>query len=282
MKRLLLAACIAARALCAGEAFASGEERAIRIVSVAPATTEILFALGSGSELVGVSQFCNYPQEARNIEKVGTFSQPDIEKIISLRPDIVFCTGLEQAPAITTFRQLGLKVYVSDPKNFEDLYNSIIEISSLIGKTENGKALVDKMKREIDRIGRIAESNIGSSRPRVFIEFWHAPIMTAGRGSFIDEMIERAGGVNIAKDSKKPYTYYSQEQVFYHDPEYIILAYMQGGADPYDLISKRYGWSGLSAVRNRHVYNDIDPDILLRAGPRLVDGLRSIQERLAR
>ena len=123
---------------------------AARYVSLAPATTEILFALGLNDSIVGDTIFCNYPPEARSVQKIGTFSDPNIEQIISLKPDIVFATGLEQSPAVTKLRALGLKVIVSDPKNISGLFDSITEIGRAIenaAKEGDGREIREQLSR---------------------------------------------------------------------------------------------------------------------------------------
>jgi iron complex transport system substrate-binding protein len=250
-----------------------------RYISLAPSTTEILFALGQNDEIVGVSSFCNYPPKAKGKEKVGTFSQPNIEKILSLKPDIIFCTGLEQAPIIRELRQLNLKVYVSDPANIEGLFNSIREIGKLTGKDEEANILIKKMGAVIEEINSKVKSIPQKAKPRVFVEIWNDPLMTVGGGSFIDELVTLAGGVNIASDTKRSYVYFSPEQVIKRNPNCIILTYMSKDR-PLKTVGERLGWQEISAVKNNRVYNDIDPDLLLRPGPRLVEGLKELYKRL--
>lgn len=251
----------------------------LRIISLAPSTTEILFALGLDEEIVGISQFCNYPPQAFTKQKVGTFSQPNIEKILSLKPDIIFCTGLEQALIITKLRQLNLKVYISDPSNFKELFNSIREISKLVNKEKQAVTLIKKMKINIEEINFKVKLIPKPKRPKIFVEIWHNPLMTSGPGSFIDELLTLAGGVNIAYDTKRPYSYFSPEEVIKRNPDIIILAYM-GKENPVKIIRERLGWNNISAVKNNRIYNDINPDLFLRPGPRLIDGLKEIHKRL--
>lgn len=258
------------------EAYAGAQAK---YISLAPSTTEILFALGLDEEIVGVSQFCNYPAKAVTKEKVGTFSQPNIEKIISLRPDIIFCTGLEQAPAIAKLRKLNLRVCVSDPSNFKELFDSIREIGGLVGKEERAAALIEEMKKGIEEANSRVKLISKEKRPKVFVEIWHSPLMTAGRNSFINELIILAGGINIANDANRPYTYFSPEQVIKRNPDCIILAYMNK-ENPVKIIKERFGWNKINAVKNNRVYNDINPDLFLRPGPRLVQGLKEIHKRL--
>jgi iron complex transport system substrate-binding protein len=251
----------------------------LRIVSLAPATTEVLFALGLNDEIVGVSRSCDYPPEALKKEKVGTFNQPNIEKILSLRPTVIFCTGLAQAPTVVKLRQLGLKVCVSDPSTFEGLFASIGQISDRTGKKEAGDTLVKSMKDRIEKFKIKNGALSPKGRPKVFLEFWHEPLMTAGAGSLLDEVIARAGGENLMHDMPRPYGVVSSEEIIRRNPDCIILTYMckESGLS---LMRGRLGWDGISAVKNKRVYNDIDPNLILRPGPRLVEGLEKIHERL--
>jgi iron complex transport system substrate-binding protein len=245
-----------------------------RYVSLCPSTTEILFALGAGDEVTGVSRYCNYPVEAHKREHIGDFSQPNIEKIVSLKPDIVFCTGLEQAPSIAPLRKLGLRVYVSDPSTLEELYASIMEIGGLIGKIEQARTLVASMRDSVRQVR--ARGQAARIKPKVFFEIWHDPLMTAGKGSFIDEMIAIAGGVNVCADTPRPYSRVSEEKVVHADPEVIIMLSMIRTTK----VSGRFGWKHVKAVSSGRLYNDIDADILCRPSPRLVEGLRQLQERI--
>ncbi|MCX5678284.1 MAG: cobalamin-binding protein [Candidatus Omnitrophica bacterium] len=254
------------------------ENKLLRVISLAPSSTEILFALGLDQEIVGVSQYCNYPKSVHGKERIGTFSQPDIEKIISLKPDIIFCTSLEQAPAVAKLRQLGFKVCVSDPSNLKELFASIKEMGQLVNKEYAANSLIDKMKTGIKSVTDMVASVPESQRPKAYVEFWGNPIMTAGSGSLIDELIAASGGINIASNAKKNYSYFSAEDVIKQNPDVIILCYMQK-KNALDTIKSRFGWRDISAVRNGRVYNDVDPDTILRPGPRIVDGLVEMHKR---
>jgi iron complex transport system substrate-binding protein len=251
----------------------------MRIISLTPATTEILFALGLDDEIIGVSSFCNYPSPALKREKVGTFSQANIEKILSLKPDIIFCTGLEQAPMVTELKQLNLKVCVSDPSNFEELFESILEIGRLTHREENAETLINNMQASIIEITSKVKNVSEDLKPKVYVEFWHDPIMSAGRGSFINELILLAGGTNISGSMPRAYSFFSPEQVLKQNPDVIILAYMTS-QEPVSFLEARLGWNKIKAVKNMRVYNDINPDIILRPGPRLIEGLKEIYKRL--
>ena len=278
MKRFLFIFSLTIALLSSTAASFSSEARQVRVVSLAPATTEILFALGLDEEIVGVSRFCNYPAATRLREKVGTFSQPNIEKIISLRPDIIFCTGLEQASSIAKLRQLGLNVFVSDPSDFEGLFVSVRRMGAFLDRPAHAAALIEEMRAGIETVRAKTAAVPPAKRPKVFVELWGSPLTTAGKGSFVDEMIALAGGVNIAYDVRRPYGNFSVEKVMRRDPDCIVVAYMlKAGAA--GMVAGRFGWSGIAAVKSGRVYDDIDPDILLRPGPRLIDGLRELHRR---
>ncbi len=250
-----------------------------RVVSIAPSVTEILFRLGLDDEIVGVSTFCNYPPKAKAKEKAGTFSQPSIEKIVFLKPDIVFATGLEQASIVDDLRRLGMKVFVSDPASFKELFSSIREIAKLIHREQKAELLIRQMEERIERINDKVKLIPQAKRLSVFIEIGVDPLMTAGSGSFVGELISLAGGINIASDLPRSYSYFSSEQVLERNPDCIILGYMNKNPDALK-IGSRLGWGNIAAVKNNRIYRDIDPNLFFRPGPRLVEGLEAIHKRL--
>ncbi len=268
---------MSAVALLGARALAEARER--RYVSLAPSTTEILFALGVDDELAGVSLLCEHPPAARTKPKVGSFSRPDVEKILSLRPDIVFCTGTEQAAAAANLKKLGLTVYVSNPTSFQELFDSIQGIGRRIDRQRQADTLIAAMRGEINRVTAEVEQVPPDKRPKVFVEFWHTPLMTAGKGSFVDELIHLAGGINIAGDLGAPYGNISAEEVIRRNPDFIFLTSMDG-KNNVRLVKESWGWDKISAIVNDRVYGDIDPDLVLTPGPRLVDGLRELHRRL--
>lgn len=257
----------------------TGAQAGERYISIAPSTTEILFALGLNDNIVGVSSYCNYPPETKNKEKVGDFSHPNIEKIIFLKPDYIFCTGLEQAPVVEELRRLKFNVYVADPAGIEGLLKTIQNIGTITHKEKEAQALVDRMKADIEVIRQKVSAVSPEKRVKVFVEIWHEPLMTAGNGSFVDEMITLAGGINVAHDVPRPYCYFSAEKVISLNPAVIIMTYMDK-QPPLKLVESRYGWGNIDAVKNKRVFNDIEADELLRPGPRITEGLKRIQDKL--
>jgi len=257
----------------------SKAEAGSRYISLAPSTTEILFALGLGEEIVGVSSYCNYPPEAKTKAKAGDFSHPNMEKIFSLKPDYIFCTGLEQVPVVRELKQLKFNVYVADPKTIEELFETISDIGKITGRDKEAAKLIEKMKNDIEEVSSAAKLIPMEKRVKVFIEIWHEPLMTAGKSSFVGELITLAGGDNIAREIERPYSNFSAEKVVNLNPGCIIMAYMDKES-PLKLVEARFGWKDIDAVKNKRVFNDIDPDILLRPGPRITEGLKEIYKRL--
>lgn len=250
-----------------------------RYISLAPSTTEILFALGLDDQIVGVSSYCNYPEKAKTKLNLGEFSHPNLEKILSLKPSYIFCTGLEQAPIVNELIRQKLKVYVSDPANIQELLVSISDIGKITNNTEAAEILIDKIKTDISDIQFKVKLVSSEAKPKVFIEIWSDPLTTAGKGSFIDEILSLAGGINIASNTKRPFSIYNAEEVIKQDPDCIILTYMDK-EKPLKLLSSRLGWDKIKAVKNNCIYNDINPDLLLRPGPRITEGLKELYKRI--
>jgi len=250
-----------------------------RYVSLAPSTTEILFALGLDGQIVGVSSYCNYPPQAKTKEKIGDFSHPNIEKIVSLKPDYIFCTGLEQAPIVESLKQLKLNVYVADPKNLQEVFETIIEIGKITNTEYKAQILAKQAEDEIDAISEKVNAVPLEKRQKVFLEIWHDPLTTAGSGTYLDELLTAAGGVNIANDTTRPYSIFSPEEVIKRNPDVIILTYM-GEKNQAKSVVKRFGWQEINAVKNNRIFSNIDPDLLLHPGPRVAQAIREIHKRL--
>jgi len=247
-----------------------------RIISTAPSVTEILFALGLNEKIVGVTTLCNYPEEAKKKEKIGTFQSPNIEKILSLKPDLIIATGGVQRQVVEKLEQFGIPVFVSYPTTLDGVIKGIYTIGRITGAEGNAKKLVFDLKFRIAKV--TSKVNKAKTKPKVFFELWHEPLMSAGPGSFIDDLIKKAGGINIASSAKSAYPIFSLEQLIKEDPDIIIGAESSMGADPLEA-SKRPGWETLKAVKNQKVYT-INDDIVFRAGPRLVLALETIAKYL--
>lgn len=236
-----------------------------RIVSLAPSNTEILFALGLGDKIVGVTKYCDYPAEARTKEQVGGFSDPSVEKIVSLKPDLVVATGMHEK-VVKQLEELKIPVLAVNPKQFDEVYATIELLGKATGTQKKAAEVVAQMKA---RVEDIAKKVSGKGQPKVFYEVWDEPLMTAGPGTFINDLIVRAGGTNIAADAQKAYPEYSLELLLQRDPEIIIFP---SGKNTPEKIMSRPGWQNITAVKNKRVIM-VDGNLVSRPGPRLVDGL---------
>jgi len=251
-----------------------------RIISLTPATTEILFELGLDEEIAGVSTFCNYPEKAKGKEKIGSFSNPNIEKIIMLKPDMVILTGMEQAEIKNILKKCNIDYIVSYPKSINDLLESIEKIGTVLSKRYQSERLIKKIEDTVSSIQDKIKDIAPSERPKVYIEIWHDPIMSAGANSFVNDMIELAGGINVASSLKRAYSKIDPEHIIYNNPDVVILTYMKNDRWVENEFSNRVGWSSVSAIRKDRVYADIDPDLILRPGPRIREGLIELYMRL--
>ncbi|MDO8848975.1 MAG: ABC transporter substrate-binding protein [Coriobacteriia bacterium] len=246
-------------------------ERPERIVSLAPANTEIVAALGGLDRLVGVTTYCDYPEEVAEIEKVGDFVGPNLEAIAALGPDLVLVTTGVQADVIEQLEALGAAVVAIDPQTLDDLYVSIGTVGDAIGEPEAASELVESMELQIDTISERVET----APVTCFLEIAQDPLFTVGSGTLLNDLIEHAGGENVV--TEEGYVAYSVEQLVAADPE-VYLATLGSMSSPTD-ITGRPGYENLAAVMNDRVYL-LDDNLVSRPGPRVVEGVRLLAEAL--
>ena len=252
-----------------------------RIVSLAPSNTEILFAIGAGEQVVGVTTYCNYPQEAQTREQIGGFSAETIsvEKIIALEPDLVLSAGKIHDTVTEALEQVGGTVYAVDAETFDQVYASIEVVGQMTGHNEEATALVTQMKERVAAVESVVAEIPRGERPTVFWETWDDPLMTAGPTTFAGQMIEKGGGVNLFADVTKRYAEISIEEVIQRNPDVIMGPDTHGEALTADQIAARPGWDTVKAVQEGRIYV-FNGDITSRAGPRIVDGLEMIARAL--
>lgn len=238
-----------------------------RIVSVAPSNTEILFALGLGSRVVGVTDFCDYPPAARRLPKVGGV-QLNYEKIISLKPDVVFAVTNLQATNIAHMERLGLHVFTIDPHTVEQTISAIELIGRATGAEAEAKRVAARMRTRLSAV-RTAVARV-RTRPKVLSIIQFKPLIVTGPGNFMDDCIRLAGGRNIAGDAKSPYPIFSVELAVQRKPDIILIPKHQASG----LLSSPL-WRSVPAVRNGRVYHPT-PDLTELPGPRLVDGVEEL------
>ena len=247
-------------------------DRSERLVSLAPSITEILFALGAGARVVGVTQYSNYPPEAAGLPKVGSYVNLSLEKILALRPDVVI--GIRDGnpkAVIDRLTELGVPCYIVDPKSLQGVITTVHNIGRAVGREQAAEKIAGQMAsriREVER--RVA----GTARPRVFYQIGVEPVVSAGQGTFPNILIETAGGKNVAADMAA-YPQLNVEQVLVARPEIIIVTSMTREYD-FERVKGFWGrWPDLPAVAAERIYV-VDSDLMDRPSPRIAEGLETL------
>jgi iron complex transport system substrate-binding protein len=241
-----------------------------RIVSLAPANTEIAYAVGAGSKMVAGTSYDDYPAAAKSLPKVGDFSNPSVEKIASFNPDLVLAAGGIQADLRTKLESLGMKVYVVDPTTYAGVMTDIANVGKLAGTSAEAQKVVATMQKAQADV----QAKAGSlTKKSTFVEIYSKPLMTAGKGTFISDMVGIAGGTNLGDSAGAGFPNFSTEVLLKDDPD-VYIADSGSMSKPGDL-STRPGFSALTAVKDGHVYV-IQDDLIARPGPRLALGLQQL------
>jgi iron complex transport system substrate-binding protein len=247
-----------------------------RIISMAPSCTEILFAVGAGDRVVGVTSFCDYPLEVVDkankgeIEVIGGYSTPSFEKIVDLEPDLIVGAYGNPADVIYRLVEFGYPVYAQNPKNIEEIFNHIKVIGAITKCDETASSLLNDLKGRLEEIEEKTELLEEEQRPRVFYNI--GDFFTAGNETFANEIIETAGGENIAA-YKSGYFIMNLEELVDKNPQVILCDSGHGGMSiAYDQIVSDERLKNVSAVENNRVYK-IDTNIISRPGPRVVDAV---------
>jgi len=263
--------------ICA-QAFA-GDKIPDRIVCLAPNFDETLIELAMQDKIVGVTTASDYLDEVKNVERVGAYVKPNIEKIVALKPDLVLATDfVGQRVVAKKLSNMGLRVkVVDDREGLEEIFSKTRQIGDSLSAGEKTEKLLARMREAIKDAKR---STAELARPRVYVETGFDPLFTCGRGSFINDLIEIAGGTNIAGEINQTFPRISSEFVLSRDPEVIILTGMVGLNYGAEALLKRKGWEKISAVRTGRVYNDLGPYFITIPSPRLI--LRGLPELLKR
>jgi len=260
-----------------------------RIISLAPSNTQIAFAIGVGDRVVGVTDYDQYPYNftawfaAGNMTSIGGFSTPNKETIASLSPDLILATPLND-PDVVTLRDLGYKVLVLNPNDVNGIYADINMVGKATGATENATALVNQLTNQISSIqATIAAANL--PKPKVYYEVWTPPLMSAGGTSFINDVISKAGGINIFENETQQYPTVSSETIVQKNPDVILLPtdMANAGEAPFygsvsDVLA-RPGWSSISAVQHNRVVV-VDGGLFAEAGPRVADQIQAAAQAL--
>lgn len=244
-----------------------------RIVSLAPAITEILFVLDLGDRIVGVTEYCDFPAEAAEKPKVGGFKDPNMERILEQQPDLIFVAYGVQEELVDQMEDLGLTVCVLDAETVPEVAGNIRIAGTLTGAVDAAERVAGDIET---RMEAVIQAVSGRTAPTVFFEVWNDPLMTAGSTSFLHSLLTLAGGNNIGGDSTESYYNYSMELLLEKDPQVYII---NDHSHTPDDVMARPGYDALQSVKAGRVYS-IDDNLINRAGPRVIDGLEQMAQLL--
>lgn len=253
-----------------------------RVVSLAPSNTEILYAIGAGSQVVGRDDFSDFPAEAAQLASIGgSMGNYNNEAIVDLKPDLVLAAEINTPEQVKALEDLGLTVfYLSNPQQISGMYDNLKTVATLTGHQADAGKLVEALEARVAAVTEKLKN--ASGMPVVFYELdatdANAPY-TSGPGTFIDKLIVLAGGTNLGAGLQGQYAQISLEELIVQDPEIILLGdAVWGGITP-EMVAQRPGWENLSAVKNGKVF-PFDDNLVSRPGPRLVDGLEAMAKLL--
>ncbi|MDB9823019.1 cobalamin-binding protein, partial [Deltaproteobacteria bacterium] len=244
-----------------------------RIVSLAPNITEILFYLGLGDRVVGVTRFSNYPPEAANKPRVGSYIDLNVEKIIGLSPDLVIGTvSGNEAGVIALLQQAGIQSFIVNARNVREIIESVIAVGYVCGISDKAEQMAAGLNGRVDRV---IKKIMAGDRPLVLLQINLRPIMTINRDSFLHDLVKLAGGENLSADNRVRYPTISLEEVIKRNPDVIIISSMERGGRFEEARQEWLQWNSIPAVKNNRVHL-IDSDLIDRPSPRIVDGLEEM------
>jgi iron complex transport system substrate-binding protein len=247
-----------------------------RIISLAPSNTEILFALGLGDKIVGVTDYCDYPPEAKKIVSIGGYSTPNIERIVSQNPDLILVAIGNGRENISLLKDLGFSVVALNPQSLEGILKNIELIGEITGSQKQAEELIFSMRGRIEVIREKVRQRAEKEKPRVLYVVWYPELWVAGSKTFPNELIEIAGGQNIAAEIKE-WKIMNKESVVGGNPEVIICSGHTGASYIIrDNILKDIQFQSLRAIKSGRVYPVADPDTTELSGPRILEGLEEI------
>lgn len=251
------------------------DEEPEHIVSVMPSNTEIAFDLGLGDQIVGVTENDDYPKEVEDIEKVGDM-ELNVEKIISLDPELVLAHQTNDEKALEQLEDADIPVLVvGDAQNFDEVYDSLSLIGEAAGATDKAEDVIDDMKGKLSDLKEKASTIEKDEQKDVYVEISPSPdIFTAGKGTFVDEMLNAIQAEN-ASDDQDSWAEVNEEAAIASNPDVIITTYGSFVDDPVAEVTERDGWDDITAVKKEAIF-DMDEDLLSRPGPRLVDGVEEL------
>ena len=253
----------------AGKKSKKTSSKDIRIVSLGPSATEVIFAIGAQDLLVARTDLCDYPPEAKNIPSVGGFAGNtlSLESIISYEPTLVYLFAEMHEGFVKPLQDLGIQVYRSNATSIEAVKNEVLDIGKLTGHEKQAQKVVKEMDEKISRTEKMYKAKAETGKlPTVYWEVWHSPMMSCGKNSFMGDIIAKAGGKNIFADEEQAYPMVSEEAVLLANPDFIFYSGDgMGGGKPSELLKAKGG-----------IYYMGDDDSFVRSTPRCADAVEKL------
>ncbi len=273
-----------------------------RIVSLSPSNTELLFAVGAGDKVVGITDYCNYPHELEarietdEIARVGGYWNPSVETIVELKPDLVLVstaqctvktnnckTNCSRRCELTTkvanrLKSLGLNVLTLSPHSMNDVLDNILVVGKATGNSAQASDLVENLRQRIDKV--VTKSKAVSNRPRVYFEVWNNPYISVNSETWIGNLINLAGGTNIFGEAVSEWPIIQSEDIIQRNPDIMVFPVIPGVLrfwGNFEAVKKRLGWEKITAVKSDSLY-EVLRDCISRPGPRLVESLETLAE----
>lgn len=258
------------------------EAPARRVASLAPSLTELIYDAGWGDRLIARSDACDFPPDAAALPVAGSFGRPNLEWLLRTKPDLVVSTDLERPGLASALNQAGIAFLQLPCESWSQMLDAVAQLGDALGDADGSARWITRARARRDALAQRVALHWGDrSRPRVYVEVWSDPLTTAGKNSFLDDLITLAGGRNLGSTLAQPYAHVSAEWILFEKPDVVVLAYMLPQAEPTaDYLARRPGWKNLPAVQSGNVIHDIPADWLLRPGPRWLLGAEALADRL--
>ena len=251
-----------------------------RVVSLSPSLTELVCALGFASNLVGRSDACDYPPEAKNLPIAGSFGKPNLEALYALKPTHVLITDLEKPALLDSMRSENIKPLVLPCESWSSLMLAALTFSQEMGDPQRGEQWIRRMNQRREALSARVETFYKTKfRPRVYVEVWGDPLTTVGKKTFLDDIVTLAGGLNLGHTLTTAYAHISPEWILKEDPDAILVTYQRdNAAQLVEQLAGRPGWLSLKAVKSHTICAEINEDLLARPGPRLIEGAEKLAD----
>lgn len=245
-----------------------------RVISLAPNLTEIICAVGGADSLVGRTTACDYPPDLiSNIPAVGGFGAPSLEVMVAMKPTRILYVDLDNKSLVQKMDSARLIHALVACKTLDDVPRAVLTVGRYVHREEAARELAGRLTSGIASLRGKSPTN----RPSVFIEIWNDPLMTAGKTSFVSELVRLAGGRNIGDEIEKDYAQVSSEWVVSRNPDIVLCLGTPAKGEGRNLVLNRAGWTDIPAVRNRRVYDKLSTNIMTRPGPRVLDGIEELR-----